>query len=85
LDLSDCCARIGNALRTVGNRCALRIALRTPQAHSMTQTAPEAPQRKTSRLRRIAAVVILGFIGGIATSLGRTAGAELPDWLQLLL
>ncbi|MFP8941698.1 hypothetical protein ACLIYM_09710 [Streptomyces fenghuangensis] len=51
----------------------------------MNQTAPEAPQRKTSRLRRVAAVVILGFIGGIATGLGRTAGAELPDWLQLLL
>ncbi|MFD8060921.1 MULTISPECIES: hypothetical protein [Streptomyces] len=51
----------------------------------MTQTAPEAPQRKTSRLRRAAAVVILGFIGGIATGLGSTAGAELPNWLQLLL
>ncbi|WP_329568727.1 hypothetical protein [Streptomyces sp. NBC_01361] len=51
----------------------------------MTQTAPEAPQRKTSRLRRTAAVVILGFIGGIATGLGRTAGAELLDWVQLLL
>ncbi|MFJ4624684.1 hypothetical protein [Streptomyces sp. NPDC088812] len=51
----------------------------------MTQTIPQAPQRKTSRLRRAAAVVILGFIGGIATGLGRIAGAEFPDWLQLLL
>ncbi|MEV7003308.1 hypothetical protein AB0N62_37355 [Streptomyces sp. NPDC093982] len=51
----------------------------------MTQTAPRAPQRKTPRLRRTAAVVILGFIGGIATGLGRTAGAELSAWLQLLL
>ncbi|MFB7464681.1 MULTISPECIES: hypothetical protein [Streptomyces] len=51
----------------------------------MTQTPPEAPRPKTSHLRRAATVVILGFIGGLATSLGRTAGAELPDWLQLLL
>lgn len=51
----------------------------------MNQTAPEAPQRKTFRLRRAAAVVILGFVGGIATELGRAAGAELPNWLQLLL
>lgn len=51
----------------------------------MTQTAPEAPQRKNSRLRRTAAVVILGFIGGIATGLGTAAGSALPDWLHLLL
>ncbi|MGW5136187.1 hypothetical protein [Streptomyces sp. NPDC004135] len=51
----------------------------------MTQTASEAPQRKTSRLRRAAAVVILGFMGGIATGLGRIAGAEIWDWLKLLL
>ncbi|MFI2215190.1 hypothetical protein [Streptomyces sp. NPDC020141] len=51
----------------------------------MNQTAPEASQRKTSRLRSTAAVVILGFIDGIASALGRTAGAILPDWLLLLL
>jgi hypothetical protein len=51
----------------------------------MNQTAFEASQRKTSRLRRAAAVVTLGFLGGIATGLGRTAGAELLGWLQSLL
>jgi hypothetical protein len=85
LGLSDCCARIGNVLRSIGNRCALRTTLCTSQACSMTQTASEAPQRKTFRLRRAAAVVILGFMGGIATGLGRVAGAEIWDWLKLRL
>ncbi|WP_179499957.1 hypothetical protein [Streptomyces sp. WZ.A104] len=48
----------------------------------MTQTAPEAPSEDLPPPPR---VIVLGFIGGIATGLGRTAGAGSPGWLQSLL
>ncbi|MFE6540468.1 hypothetical protein ACFVGP_03340 [Streptomyces rochei] len=50
----------------------------------MDQTVFEAPKRKMSRLRRAAAALTLAFLGGIATALGRIAGAEVLYWLQAL-